>query len=74
MTSRSPFASLAAAICGFTDLAPSADGVERCPFCSTVTRNRDGFVCEFRDDASLDEFALSGLCQPCQDRTFGARS
>lgn len=26
---------------------------------------------EFRDDLSRREFAISGMCQKCQDETFG---
>lgn len=36
----------------------------RCPFCAHP-------VGEFRDALSEREFAISGLCQDCQDKTFG---
>jgi hypothetical protein len=26
---------------------------------------------EFRDDLSKKEYTISGMCQPCQDETFG---
>ena len=37
----------------------------QCPFCGKVPD-----VNEFRDKASRDEFALSGLCMTCQDVVF----
>lgn len=36
-----------------------------CPLCSAE-------VNELRDEASLREFRISGLCQSCQDSVFGA--
>ncbi len=30
-----------------------------------------GEAVEFRDDWSREEFAISGLCQSCQDEIFG---
>lgn len=37
-----------------------------CPFCHVpIIPN------EFRDALSLKEFRISGLCQKCQDETFG---
>lgn len=38
----------------------------KCPFCS-----KDIDINEFRDELSRKEFAISGLCQDCQDDTFG---
>ena len=35
-----------------------------CPFCKQK-------IGEFRDALSLKEFHISGLCQNCQDDTFG---
>lgn len=35
-----------------------------CPLCSAEVR-------ELRDDLSLREFGISGLCQTCQDSVFG---
>jgi Fe2+ or Zn2+ uptake regulation protein len=37
-----------------------------CPFCAEPI-NPD----EFRDAVSRHEFELSGVCQKCQDKTFG---
>ena len=38
----------------------------RCPFCHI-----DIDPLAFRDDISRKEFNISGLCQTCQDKTFG---
>lgn len=38
----------------------------QCPFC-----NKPVDQAALRDDLSRKEFALSGLCQECQDETFG---
>ena len=38
----------------------------RCPFCGEQVD-----VSEFRDELSLREFYISGLCQRCQDEFFG---
>jgi len=35
-----------------------------CPFCSAE-------VHDFRDEGSLREYRISGLCQTCQDSVFG---
>ena len=32
----------------------------------------DGPATDFRNDISRREFTISGLCQSCQDRVFGA--
>jgi hypothetical protein len=37
-----------------------------CPFCSLPVSHM-----AFRDDLSRKEFHISGLCQKCQDETFG---
>ena len=37
-----------------------------CPFCSQAV-TLDGF----KDELSLKEFHISGLCQSCQDSVFG---
>lgn len=37
-----------------------------CPFCQKLI-----YPDEFRDESSRDEFKISGLCQKCQDKTFG---
>lgn len=36
-----------------------------CPFCHKKVTNQD-----FDDEVSLKEFAISGLCQKCQDQIF----
>lgn len=38
----------------------------RCPFCKQHVP-----ADSFRDDLSRREFKISGLCQSCQDKTFG---
>ncbi len=38
-----------------------------CPIC-----NNKIFKDEFRDLLSIKEFEISGLCQKCQDKIFGA--
>lgn len=30
-----------------------------------------GTAADFRDDLSIKEYSISGLCQKCQDRVFG---
>lgn len=35
-----------------------------CAFCGKEAK-------EFRDQRSIDEYRISGLCQNCQDETFG---
>lgn len=37
-----------------------------CPFC-----NKEVSEDEFRDELSLKEYRISGLCQKCQDEVFG---
>ena len=37
-----------------------------CPFCKKQIKLE-----EFRDPISLREFEISGICQACQDETFG---
>lgn len=39
--------------------------VGRCPICNTADK-------KFRDEQSKREHAISGLCQSCQDKVFGA--
>lgn len=41
-----------------------AEGI--CPFCGKLIE----VEVEFRDELSKEEFALSGLCQSCQDDFF----
>lgn len=38
-----------------------------CPFCGKII----DITIEFRDSLSLKEYRISGLCQVCQDETFG---
>ncbi len=38
-----------------------------CPFCG----EKIGPPSDFRDELSRREFLISGLCQKCQDKTFG---
>jgi hypothetical protein len=38
----------------------------QCPFCGVHI----GLI-PFRDESSRKEFAISGLCQKCQDAVFG---
>lgn len=37
-----------------------------CPFCGKTINPET----EFRDDLSLKEYGISGLCQKCQDEVF----
>ena len=37
-----------------------------CPFCRCAVD-----TATFADELSLREFGISGLCQDCQDKTFG---
>ena len=37
-----------------------------CPFCGICVDPNS-----FRDERSARELKISGLCQPCQDKTFG---
>jgi len=37
---------------------------EKCPICKEI-------IGEFKDELSKKEFRISGLCQKCQDETFG---
>ena len=52
----------AAVICG---MDPNLIELGMCPFCG-----RPVFVEDFKDDLSLKEFEISGLCQKCQDEVF----
>jgi hypothetical protein len=38
-----------------------------CPFCG----KRLNLATEFRNEKSVREYGISGLCQSCQDETFG---
>ena len=50
---------------GFSD---HVESVEKglCPFCKEHINLDD-----FRDALSVKEYGISGLCQKCQDETFG---
>lgn len=37
-----------------------------CPLCKQTTDRK-----QFRNEISIKEFHISGLCQHCQDETFG---
>lgn len=37
-----------------------------CVFCNKLV-----IIGDFRDPVSIEEYAISGLCQKCQDETFG---
>ena len=37
-----------------------------CPLCGEVIVEN-----EFRDETSLQEYKISGICQVCQDKIFG---
>lgn len=58
----SPFAKLAAEVCGYTDNLNAG----KCPICGC-----DEPQATIRDELSMKEFKLSQLCQDCQDRIFG---
>jgi len=38
----------------------------KCPICSQEIKQTD-----FKDSLSKKEFLISGMCQKCQDKTFG---
>ena len=40
---------------------------KRCPFCDKLI----DIETEFRNDLSIKEYVISGLCQNCQDEMFG---
>jgi len=53
----------------FDGLFPNAAALRNvgiCPFCGESVD-----VAIFKDDLSRKEFNISGLCQDCQDETFG---
>jgi hypothetical protein len=37
-----------------------------CPFCGEVVEEAD-----FKHEADLEEYRISGLCKKCQDKAFG---
>lgn len=38
-----------------------------CPLCEATINGRD----DFKDQQSINEYLISGMCQECQDETFG---
>ena len=42
--------------------------LNRCSFCGLPIIETD-----YRDQLSKDEYSISGMCQRCQDKTFGVR-
>jgi hypothetical protein len=43
----------------------------RCPTCRAWIKTTDeGEIVEFRDEISLKEYKISGMCQRCQDEVF----
>ena len=54
---------------GFGDeVKDGEDG--KCPMCKKVVHPNK----EFRDEISRREFDIAGMCQKCQDETFGGTS
>jgi len=47
-----------------TDVGYTPDKEVRCIYCG-------GIIDNLRDQLSIQEFVISGLCQKCQDATFG---
>lgn len=60
-----PFTRLAAEMLGGKALTDLDDG--KCPTCGSDKTKID----DFRDSLSIKEFAISGMCQSCQDSVFG---
>jgi NMD protein affecting ribosome stability and mRNA decay len=40
--------------------------MSNCPFCGKEINN----LTEFRDDISVKDWKITGLCQACQDKTY----
>ena len=40
----------------------------KCPLCKEPIDTKD-----FKDDLSIEEFTISGMCQKCMDKIFGER-
>lgn len=55
------FTQIAADICGFSDNLNAG----KCPICGVKADET-----KLRDDISRKEFAITGICQPCQDMIF----
>jgi hypothetical protein len=65
-----------------SEKSPEIDNALTCLFGinrkASITRNSCVFcgkvidpATEFRDECSRREFSISGICQKCQDKTFG---
>ena len=39
----------------------------KCPLCEAKINGKD----DFKDQLSINEYLISGMCQKCQDKTFG---
>ena len=58
-------------------VAPGANKyhLHKCPFCGDTGKETGDslrpFAFLFRDLLSATEYTISGLCQTCQDKTFG---
>jgi hypothetical protein len=50
--------------CGFGNQMKLVDQ-HRCPTCGNFIRTQ-----EFKDELSVREFQISGMCQKCQDSVF----
>lgn len=63
------FTQLAAQIHGAITGKPTEERLKAglCPMCGGKAD-----IDEFRDKTSRDEFALSGICQTCQDQIFAS--
>lgn len=42
---------------------------KKCPFCGKEIKGQEDFI----DEISWKEYKISGLCQKCQDETFGKK-
>ena len=40
---------------------------------SSLCMTCDGDAINFRDELSLKEYTISGMCQACQDKVFGVK-
>jgi hypothetical protein len=52
---------------GFTEEMKRVEN-RQCPLCAEKID-----INEFRDELSLKEFTISGMCQKCQDKIFGVK-
>ena len=44
----------------------------RCPFCGEIPLRDKAGELVFRDDLSREEYNISKMCEPCQDRVFSS--